>query len=164
MKISKALEKLLNEQIRNEYESAYIYLGMNVYLRSTPYAGLAKWMGVQAKEEITHGDKLLEYLGERSGTIELLPIAAPKVAYSSPLEAFQTALGHEQKVTNWIHNLYEQAVSDKDYASQSFLRWFVDEQVEEEEQTRHFVDRLQLAANDPSALLIIDKEAGKRSE
>ncbi len=164
MKVSKALEKLFNEQIRNEYESAYIYLGMSVYLMSTPYAGLAKWMRIQAKEEISHGDKLLTHLGERANDIKLLAIAAPKVDYSSPLAAFQAALEHEEQVTSWIYGLYEQAAKDKDYTSQCFLKWFIDEQVEEEEQTRYFVDRLKLAGKDTSALLLLDKEASKRAE
>lgn len=163
MKVSKALEKLFNEQIRNEYESAYIYLGMSTYLMSTPFSGFASWMGVQAKEELGHGDKLLKHLGERCGEIQLLPIAAPKTEYSDPLAVFQAALEHEEKVTSWIQGMFAQAVADNDYTSQSFLQWFLDEQVEEEEQTRYFVDRLKLAGNDATALLILDKEAKKRS-
>ncbi|MDE6432510.1 MAG: ferritin [Opitutales bacterium] len=164
MKVSKALEKLLNEQIRNEYESAYIYLGMSVYLMSTPYTGFAQWMHLQAKEEIEHGNKILSHLGERAATVKLLPIAAPKIDYSSPLEVFKAALEHEELVTKWICNIYKQAVKDEDYTSQCFLKWFIDEQVEEEEQTRYFVERLSLAGKDSATLLFLDKEAGKRSE
>ncbi len=164
MKMSKSLEELFNDQIRNEYESAYIYLGMSIYFMNTPFAGFAKWMGLQAKEEITHGDKLLAHLVERSGEIKLLPIDAQKVKYSSPLEAFQVALEHEKKVTNWIHDMYHQAVSDRDYAAQILLDWFINEQVEEEEQTQYFVDRLILAGDNNSTLLFLDKEAGQRTE
>lgn len=164
MKISKPLEQLLNEQIRNEYESAYIYLGISVYFMRTPYSGFARWMQIQGREELTHGNKLLEHLGDRSGEVKLLQIAAQRTTYSNPLEAFQVALEHEQRVTSWIHNLYNQAVADKDYAAQSLLDWFINEQIEEEKQTQYFVDRLRLVGDDKSALLLLDQEAGSRSE
>ncbi len=164
MKISNSIEQLLNEQVRNEYESAYLYLGMGVYLMSTPYVGLAKWMQLQAQEEINHGNKILEYLGDRSSKIQLLPIAAPTVEYNTPLEAFHAALEHEKKVTSWIYDIYNQAINDKDYTTQNFLNWFITEQQEEEAQTQHFVDRLQLAGDDKSALLLIDQEAAQRTE
>ncbi|MDR2776957.1 MAG: ferritin [Puniceicoccales bacterium] len=160
MKISKDLEKLMVEQIRNELESAYIYLGMAAAVGSMSFVGIAEWMRRQAKEEIEHGMKFYDYLVSRGVKVELLPIAQASTDYKSPLNAFEVALNHEKKVTGLIHKMYDLAVSLKDYESQNMLNWFVTEQIEEESQTQHFVDRLKFAGNDASAVLRIDREAG----
>ncbi|MDR1890857.1 MAG: ferritin [Puniceicoccales bacterium] len=161
MKMSKDLEKLIIEQIRNELESAYIYLGMSAAMESMAFSGIAKWMRRQAKEEVEHGMKFYDYLVSRGSKVELLPIAQAATDYKSPLNAFEVALNHEKKVTGLIHKMYDLAVSLKDYESQNMLNWFVTEQIEEEGQTQHFVDRLKFAGDDACAVLRIDKEAGK---
>jgi ferritin len=162
MKISKDLAQSLNRQMNREYQSAWIYLGMAAYLETTPFCGFAKWMRDQAREELTHGSKFFDYLASREAAIELQPIEAAATDFASPAEAFTAALAHEQKVTAWIHEIYDLAVREKDYGTQKFLDWFIGEQIEEEEQTRDWVDRLRLANGHPGALLSLDFAAGQR--
>ncbi|MDR2603525.1 MAG: ferritin [Puniceicoccales bacterium] len=164
MKLSKDLEKLIIEQIRNEFESAYIYLGMSAAMGSMSFVGIAEWMRRQAKEEIEHGMKFYDYLVSRGVKVELLPISQASTDYKTPLNAFEVALNHERKVTGLIHKMYDLAVSLKDYESQNMLNWFIMEQIEEENQTQYFVDRLKFAGDDACAILRIDREAGKNPE
>ena len=162
MKLSKKLEKLMNEQISHELHAAYLYLGISVAMGAKAFHGTETWMYAQWKEEIEHSMRFLNYLGERGAAVELLPVEGVSTQYGSPAEAFKAALEHEKKITQKIHDMYDLAVSEKDYESQQMLDWFIKEQIEEEEQTQYFVDRLALAGKDNTAILLIDKEAGER--
>jgi ferritin len=164
MKISKELEQSINRQMNCEYQSAYIYLGMAAYFETTPLTGFARWMRNQAEEEVAHGGKFFSYLASREGGIELRPIERAATSFHSPAEAFAVAHAHEQKVTGWIHGIYDLAVREKDYETQEFLGWFIKEQIEEEEQVRNWCERLRLADGHPDALLFLDAVAGKRAD
>src|SRR5271157_1119908 len=107
MKLSNKLEKAIIEQINLELSSAYAYLGMAAYFSQTPFTGFAGWMDLQTKEELCHAHKFFDYVVERGGKVSLKAIAEPKVEFKGPLEVFQAALGHEQRVSAAIAGLYE---------------------------------------------------------
>ncbi len=162
MKLSAKLERALNDELNLEWRSAYDYLGMAAHFEDTPFAGFAKWMEIQSKEEQEHADKFFKYIVARSGKVVLGLIPEAKSDYQSPLEAFQTSLAHEQKVSAAISGLYELALAEKDFATLSFLRWFLDEQVEEEKNVNDMVAKLELVGDNRNGLFQIDKLAGKR--
>lgn len=164
MKLSANIEKALNDQLTLELSSAYAYLGMAAHFESTPFAGFAAWMKVQAGEEHEHADKFFKYLSERGGKISLGALAAPKCEYKTPLEAFRTSLAHEQKVSASILAIYELAQAEKDYPTLSFLKWFLDEQVEEEKNVSDVIAKLELIGDNPNGLFHMDKLAAKRVE
>lgn len=164
MKLSSKLERALNDQLNLELSSAYAYLGMEAYFQQTPFTGFARWMEVQSREELGHAHKIFKYVAERNGRVTLKSIAEPKSDYKSPLEAFQTSLGHEQKVSSSICSLYELASAEKDFPTLSFLKWFLDEQVEEEKNVGEVVVKLELVGDNRNGLFQIDHHAGKRAE
>ena len=131
--LSKAVQDAMNEQIKNELFSAYQYLSMVAYCESENLPGFARWMRAQAREELQHAMKFYDFVLERNGRVALQAVDAPLGEFGSPLEVFEKALEHEQKVTAMINNLYGLAARENDYASQTFLQWFVTEQVEEED-------------------------------
>ena len=162
MKLSSRLERALNEQLNLEQNSAFAYLGMAAHFETTPFEGFGAWMKLQSKEELEHAAKFFDYLSERGGKIILMPISAAKCEYASPLEVFRAALGHEQKVSASIGALYELALEEKDYATTSFLKWFLDEQVEEEKSVSDMIAKLELIGENRNGLFHLDKLAGKR--
>ncbi|MDR3316968.1 MAG: ferritin [Puniceicoccales bacterium] len=162
MKISKNLERIISQQIANEYQSAYIYLGMAAYFEGTSFGGFAHWMRAQAAEEVEHGTKFFSYLASREGAIELHAIEKVRTIFASPSEPFAVAHAHEQRVTRWIHDIYELAILEKDYETQEFLHWFLKEQVEEEQKARDMAERLRIAEQNPMALLSLDAGAAQR--
>lgn len=164
MKLSTKVEKALNDQTNLEISSAYVYLGMAAYFAQTPFAGFAKWMEVQYGEELGHARKFFKYIVERGGKVKLAAIPQPKGDYKSALEAFQTSLAHEQKVSAAICGIYELADAEKDYPTQSFLKWFLDEQVEEEKNVSELVTKLELIGENRNGLFQLDHQAGKRGE
>lgn len=161
--LSDKLQKAMNEQIKNELYSAYMYLAMSAHFDSKSMPGFARWTRLQAKEETEHAMKFYDFIIDRGGKVELLAIDQPPTGYGEPLEIFKQILGHEQKVTAMINNLYEIALGDKDYPTQVMLHWFIDEQVEEEKNASLIVDQLTMAAGSMGALMTIDHHVGKRS-
>jgi ferritin len=160
--VPKPLEQEFNNQIKLELESAYLYLAMAAYFDAQGLAGMARWMRAQVQEEVTHAMRFLKHLTERGGAVRLQALGQPAAEWRSPLAAFEAAYKHEQFITARINLLAKLSRDENDFASQSMLQWFVDEQVEEEEQTLAIVAKLKMAGESKGALLYIDKEMGKR--
>jgi ferritin len=160
--LGKAVEEAMNEQVGNELFSAYQYLSMSAYCESENLPGFAQWMRTQSREEMEHAMKFYDFILERNGRVVLRGIDGPVVEFGSPLEVFEQALEHEQKVTVMINDLYALAVRENDYASQTFLQWFVTEQVEEEKNAGDVVETLKMVGDKREALFLLDRELGQR--
>ena len=152
----------INDQIKAEFDSAYIYLAMSAYFEDAGLAGMSHWMRKQYKEEVEHAEKFIAYLYERGARVIIPEIAKPKESYNDALDVFRTAYAHEQYVTSRIYKLVDLAVSEKDYATQSMLKWFVDEQMEEEDNTGGIVAKLEFLGNDKHSIYIVDRELASR--
>jgi ferritin len=160
--LSNAVQKALNEQIKNELYSAYLYLAMSAHFEAAAFPGFAKWTRMQSDEETEHGMKFYDFINDRGGRVELMAIDAPPKEFGTPLEVFKMVLEHEQKVTGTIHRLYEIALKENDYSTQVMLHWFINEQVEEEKNATAIVDQLRMAEDHKGILPHIDHLVGKR--
>ncbi|MDO5715376.1 MAG: ferritin [Tissierellia bacterium] len=156
------LNKGLNEQFNFEIESGYIYLSMSAYCKDRGMDGFAHFLYEQAKEEFEHAEKFYNYLFE----IDVKPvyegIEKPEADFGTFLEVFQTAYGHEQEVTRRINALYDKALEVNDHRAISLLQWFVDEQVEEEDNFRGIIERLERIDESWNGLYIYDRELAQR--
>ena len=160
--ISKKMEKALNEQVNAELYSAYLYLSMEAYFKSLNLNGFATWMRVQTQEEVMHAMKIYGFINERGGRITLKAIDGPPTEWDSPLAVFEAAYAHEQKVTGLINNLVNLAIEEKDHATNTFLQWFVNEQVEEEASADQVVQQLKMMEKAPGGMFMLDRELGQR--
>jgi len=156
------VQQAMNDQIQHEIESAYIYLSMASYFDAENLPGFAQWMKIQYEEEMAHAFRFYDYINDRGGRVKLQPVDQPPIEFDSPLAAFQAALEHEQKITADIDRLYAMAVDEKDYPSQTFLQWFIDEQVEEEQHVGEVVENLKMVGDNTHAILMLDRELGQR--
>jgi ferritin len=156
------MEKALNDQIVAEMYSAYLYLSMCSYFESQGLRGFANWMRVQFQEEQFHAFKMFDYVLSRGGRVKLGAIEAPPTDWDSPLAVFEHTLKHEQKVTGLIHKLVDLSHELSDHASDSFLRWYVDEQVEEESNAEEIRSKLKFVGKDGQGLLMLDKDLATR--
>jgi ferritin len=120
-------------------------------------------MRLQAEEERTHAMKLFDFVNERDGEVKLAAVKAPPTTWKSALAACQDTLKRERENTKQINGLMELAFDSGDYATRSFLQWFVDEQVEEEAQATKLVDDTKRIGNDQAALFMLDRELGTRT-
>jgi ferritin len=160
--LSDEMQGRLNGQLNAELYSAYLYLSMSAYFRSSDLDGFANWMRVQAHEELMHGLKLFDFLNSRGGRVTLTPIECPATEWQSPQHAFENVYQHEQKVTGLINAIASAAVAESDHATGTFLQWFVNEQVEEEESANRILRNLKLIGNDGAGLLMLDRELATR--
>jgi len=161
--ISERLNTAINDQIKNELESYYIYLSMAAYFHDMSLDGMGHWMRCQAHEETIHAMKFFEHLIDRDGKVVLQDLKQLKTEWGSPLEAFRDAFEHEKFISGKIHDLITIAREEKEYASEPLLAWFSDEQIEEEASTGKIADELEMIGEDKSALLMLDRELGARA-
>lgn len=161
--LTKALQDALNEQVKNEFFSAHVYLSMSAWFDQQGLPGFAAWMRAQYQEELAHGLKIFDFIIDRDGRPTVPQIDQPAPDWDSALSAFESAYNNEVQVSKMINDLYELAVKESDHASQVMLQWFVAEQVEEEKSTSQVVDQLKLAGSDGGALLLLDSRLGARN-
>jgi len=160
--ISSKLEARINEQINKEMYSAYLYMGMSAYMAGKGYKGAASWLMVQYHEEMYHAMKLYSHLQDRGAKVELKPLAAPSVREPAFRELFVQVLEHEKAVTASIRELLELAMAEKDYAAENLVRWYADEQVEEERNVEEILQEIDLMGNSAQGLFLLNVELGKR--
>lgn len=157
------IENAFNGQINAELYSSYLYLSMSAHFESQNLAGMANWMRIQAQEELGHAMKFVDFINERAGRVVLTGIDAPETQWDCPLHVFEEALRHEQKVTALINELVDLSISERDHAANTFLQWFVTEQVEEESSAQTIVDKLKMVGDNGAALFMLDGELGQRT-
>jgi ferritin len=162
--MNKKLQEAFNDQIKNELYSAYLYLSMAAYAESVNLEGLSHWMKTQAKEEQGHAMKMFDFLSDRGARVILEAIPQPTSKFASAKEVFEKTLEHEQKVTSLINSLYDLSNKVNDAAASIFLQWFITEQVEEEKNATVILEKLKIIKPDSAAMLMLDKELGKRGE
>lgn len=153
----------LNAQINAEQYSSLLYLSMSAYLHDKGLPGFANWMHVQYQEELSHANKFFNYVVERGGKVELKAIEQMPTTWDGVIDIYEATLEHEQLVTSLINDLMDVAIEEKDHAAQSFLRWFVDEQVEEEANVSEILDTLKLINGQGNGIFMLDREMRNRT-
>ena len=154
----------LNQQVNAELWSGYLYLSMSYDMDDKGYEGIASWFAKQAAEEFEHATRFMKFIGSMDAKVKLMPIEQVRQEWNSPKDAFEDTLMHEKLVTEKIHKLMDKAIELKDYATQSMLKWFVDEQVEEEDTPRKILAKLEKIGENIPGLLALDRELGKRED
>ena len=161
--LSEEPHQRLTRELNAEVYSGYLYLSMAAYFEDEDLAGFANWMRVQAEEELEHGMKFYDYIIRRGASVTLTAIEAPQTEWDSPVAAFEHVLEHEKKVSGLIDDLVDLAIEEKDHATNNFLQWFVEEQVEEEENAMELLSKAKFADGDNRLMYELNKELGERA-
>ena len=160
--MNKTIAKLLNEQINKEFYSAYLYLDNSNYYDKLHLDGYANYYMIQAQEERDHALLFLKYMQNNGMEIVFKTIEKPDQVFDSIQKPLEVAAEHERYVTALIHNIYHECHQAKDYRTMKFLDWFVDEQMEEEENADKMISRYKLFGSDPKGLYLLDQEYAAR--
>lgn len=160
--ISDKMVKSIDHQINRELYSAYLYMGMASYASEAGLKGTANWFTVQVQEELSHAQKLYNYVIDQGGRVLLEAIEEPPQKFSSMKDLFEKTLEHEKIVTSLINDLVDQAAGENDKATSIMLQWFVTEQVEEEANPTDILQKLKIVGNDGNGILLIDNELAQR--
>lgn len=161
--LSKKIEEALNAQINAEFWSAYLYMSMSAWCSHEGKPGMANWFEVQFQEEQDHARILFNYVLQRGGKVELKAIEEVPIKWENELDVFKATLKHEQHVTSLINDLFALTAKENDYATQSMLKWFIDEQVEEEENASNIIDNLKMLNGNGYGLFMLDKDLSTRT-
>jgi ferritin len=158
--LTEKMQQALNNQVNAELSAYYTYLSMSAYFEAQDLRGFAAWMRQHSDEEMAHAMKIYDFINNRRGRVTLQPIPQPENEWDSALAAFESALAHEQHVTHLIEKLVELSLAENDYATHSFLQWFVDEQVEEEAVVDAVIQDLKRVGDFGPGLFLLDRELG----
>lgn len=161
--ISETMQKALNQQIKEELQSAYLYFAMAADFESKGLDGFASWMTAQASEEMVHAMKIYTFINDRGGKAHLLQLDEPQSSWKSTLEAFEAAYKHEQYITDCINKLVKKARDENDNATENMLQWFVNEQVEEEKTADDIVSKLKMVGDHPQGTFMMNSQLGNRT-
>ena len=160
--IAATIQAALNNQLNEEFSSAYGYLSVSAYFENIDLRGCAHWMKLQYQEELIHADKIYTFINDRDGQVTLQPIVAPPIKWDSPLHAFESALQGEQHLSEKIYQVVDLALKEHDHATHAFMQWFVNEQVEEEAMVRDIVRDLKLLGDSKDGLFLMDRDLASR--
>jgi len=160
--VSERLFSALNDQYNFELYSAHIYIAMAAYFEDQDLEGFANFFKVQEQEERFHASKFYTYIAEKNGRIRVDGIPTPENDFESIIDVFKKAIEHERKVTERIYNLMNIAMEEKEHATVSFLKWFVDEQTEEEAMFNKIIKKLERIKDDPNGIYMLDAELAQR--
>lgn len=160
--ISTKIAELINTQIAKEQYAAQYYLSMSAWFSAKDLDGVANYFRVQSKEELMHADKMFDYMVDVGGEIVIGEIPQPPHQFFDAKDIFEKAFEHEKIVTKSIFNILKNANDEGDFATVSFLQWFVNEQVEEEANASQLVTKIKMVSDNPSALYLFDQELGQR--
>jgi len=153
---------LLNQQINNEFFSAYLYLDFSNYFEDAGLDGFANWYKIQAQEERDHAMLFYQYLQNENQKVTLEAIAKPDKVFTCHMDVLEAGLEHEKYVTSLIHDIYGAAYEVKDFRTMQFLDWFVKEQGEEETNANDMITKMELFGSDPKSLYMLNQELAAR--
>lgn len=156
------MQKAINNQIKNEFDNAYLYLSFSTWFKENDLLGFSNWNFVQFKEEETHAFKFLNYIMDRQGKVELEQIEKPANQWKDSVEIYKLILTREEETTKAIYDLYKLAQDENDYTSLGFLKWYLDEQVEEENNATEILNKLEMLGDSRSGLILLDSELAQR--
>ena len=156
------IAELLNDQINKELYSAYLYVDIANHYDELDLDGYANYYMIQAQEERDHALLFMKYMQNNGLKVTLKAIDKPDKVLEGILSPLEIAAEHERYVTALINNIYHEAYEDKDYRTMKFLDWFVDEQMEEEDNADKMISRFKLFGSDPKGLYSLDQEYAAR--
>ncbi len=160
--ISDKMAAKINEQIKNELYSGHLYLSMAAYCSSIDMDGFANFFIVQEQEERAHAMKFYHYLVEQNKEVKIYGLDQPKQDFKSLVEVFDLAWKHEQRITSLLNEIMHLAVDEKDYATQSLIKWYIDEQVEEEASMLKILKQLQMVGEKGPGIFMLDAHLKER--
>jgi ferritin len=152
------IEKALNEQITIEGQSSQIYLAMASWSEVLGFEGVAQFMYAHSDEEREHMLRIVKFINERGGHAIIPPFEAPPTQFGTFKEMFQDLYNHEVKVSATINDLVDICLQEKDYATHSFIQWYVTEQIEEEAMARNILDKINLIGDDKGGFYLFDTD------
>ena len=166
-RLSKSLQKALNDQMTKEASASQIYLSYAAWASHQGYGGVANFLFRHANEERNHMMKMLEYILERGAKVKVETISSSAEDPTSIQNCFERIFEHEVDNTKGIFKLVKMSLDEEDWATWHFMQWFVKEQTEEETLALNLLDKIKIAGGanaSGDALYALDKDLRIKSD
>lgn len=160
--LSPRMQELLNKQLNQELRNAYLYLSMSSYFDDLGLKGFAHYFKIQAKEELGHAMKIYEFIYDAGGKVTLSEVPQPKTSWSAVSEVIEDFYAAEVENTKRFYDLMDVAREENNKAVESFLKWFIDEQVEEVSSANDLLTKIRMVGDHKPSLLILDARLAER--
>ncbi|HLO01807.1 MAG TPA: ferritin [Symbiobacteriaceae bacterium] len=160
--VSERIQELMNQLIQMELTSSHLYLALSSYFHRLSLIGLERWSVVQSQEKVRNAHRLVVYLNDRDGTVEIRAVPAQPTTFGTPVEVYQRVYVHEEGVTNAYEQAYANAFEAGDFQTSTFLEDFIREQTEVVAVAKVILGRMQVGGMDPAGILLLDRELGHR--
>jgi ferritin len=154
--LNKKVQDILNVQVEKEGYSSNLYLAMASWTEAGGYEGISKWLYAQAEEEHRHMLKLLHYINDSGGQAIVPKFNKPPESYADVKKLFEQVYSHAQHITASISEIVAVTIAEKDYTTHHWIQWYVNEQIEEERNSRAILDKLKLLGNE--SLYLFDRD------
>lgn len=156
------MQELLNKQLNQELRNAYLYLSMSSYFDDLGLKGFAHYFKIQAKEELGHAMRIYDFIYDAGGKVVLSEVPQPKTSWSTVGEAIEDFYTAEVENTKRFYELMDVAREEGNKAVESFLKWFIDEQVEEVSNANDLLIKIRMIGEHKPSLLILDAKLAER--
>ncbi|MEM0025910.1 MAG: ferritin [Zestosphaera sp.] len=160
--LSPRIQELLNKQLNQELRNAYLYLSMSSYFDDLGLKGFAHYFRVQAREELGHAMKIYEFIYDAGGKVVLSEIPQPKTSWGTVSEAIEDFYVAEVENTKRFYELIDVAREEGNKAVETFLKWFIDEQVEEVSSANDLLTKIKMIGDHKPTLLMLDAKLAER--
>lgn len=148
---------LLTEQVTKELYNSNLYLCMAGQFELLNLDGFSKEFRTHSDEEHGHAVKIQKHLLDRGHSVTVgMMDEVPSLAGKSALELAEMTYQAEIATTVDITAIANAASAEGDHKTYSFIQWFVDEQVEEEDGAAKLAGLLRI--NEPTAVLLLNQE------
>lgn len=156
--LSEKIESLLNEQVKKEARSSFIYLAMSAWCERQGFVNSARFFEIQSDEERQHMKRIFNHISSVGGTAITPEVADIRQEFDSFRSVFEIGLEQEVAITDSISNIADACTLAKDYTTINFLNWFLTEQVEEEAVARRCLEIFDIVDQQGLGFLMIDRE------
>jgi ferritin len=160
--LNERIEKLINTQITKELYSSTLYLSMSAWFANMSLDGFAKWYYVQTQEERDHALIFYHYMKQTGTRTAFQQLDAPTFEFKDILDILEQTVKHEEFITASIYEIVKAAHEENDYKTVQFLNWFIEEQVQEENNANTNLNRFKTMGLDGKAVYLLDQELKAR--
>jgi ferritin len=149
---------LLNKQIGMEAHSSSSYLSMAAWCYTQGLNGCGDYFKKQSGEERQHMLRIFDFIIDAGGHPLTADVTNVEQTFEGLRDVLVKALEQEISITHSFNQISDHCHKVKDYQTAKFLHWFLDEQLEEEQQARRCIELYDLIGTEDGGLFRIDKE------
>ena len=160
--IDGSLLENLFEHLTMERNANVQYFSMSLWFKERELRGFSSFFLKESNDELIHAQKFTDYLIARGYKINLKDIPSPVQEWDSIQDLINFAFKMESDLTTSLEQLYSISERASDIRSSVFLDPIVEAQINSEDTFAYLSGKVKFSENQPSAILLIDRELNEK--